>query len=176
MKNLGSSLVEGAISGSPMCFLPFVSRPIWGGAVLLVAAQTPRDKAIVDDAGTRSTTPLQCHGQQYLKKWFDWIAQASEQSACQPPPMLQRSRDFWRTSSLSDSKEAKAFPQRFMDHFTGPLIDIRIVHSHALMIEQRWTFENFVKLGQNPSTSAINWPGSRFYKSCSNCKKNEKAL
>lgn len=94
MKNLGSSLVEGAISGSPMCFLPFVSRPIWGGAVLLVAAQTPRDKAIVDDAGTRSTTPLQCHGQQYLKKWFDWIAQASEQSACQPPPMLQRSRDF----------------------------------------------------------------------------------
>jgi hypothetical protein len=54
--------------------------------VLLVAAQTPRDKAIVDDAGTHSTTPLQCHGQQYLKKWFDWIAQASEQSACQPPP------------------------------------------------------------------------------------------
>jgi hypothetical protein len=54
--------------------------------VLLVAAQTPRDKAIVDDAGTRSTTQLQCHGQQYLKKWVDWIAQASTECLPANPP------------------------------------------------------------------------------------------
>ena len=59
-------LVEGAISGSPIVYLLFPG--LFG--VSQSCCPDPRDKTIVDDAvdaGTRSTTALQYHGQQYLK-------------------------------------------------------------------------------------------------------------